>query len=95
MSDATAAVLHGPKDVRIERRGTHPVGTRVAIEPAIPCGRCRACRGGRYNQCPDGRCFGSPPTDGAFTGRLAVPSEFAHPLPADFPLAAGALIERG
>ncbi|MFI0819472.1 NAD(P)-dependent alcohol dehydrogenase [Streptomyces sp. NPDC021098] len=148
MNDATAAVLHGPKDVRIERRpipepapgeilvdigavglcgsdlhyyahgengpnvlrsptalgheaagtvvagdGTHPVGSRVAIEPAVPCGRCAACRGGRYNQCHDGHCFGSPPTDGALIGQLAVPSEFAHPLPDDLPLTAGALIE--
>ncbi|MEU1945627.1 NAD(P)-dependent alcohol dehydrogenase [Streptomyces sp. NPDC020125] len=148
MNDATAAILHGPKDVRIERRpipqpasgevlveigavglcgsdlhyyahgengpnvlrsptalgheaagtvvagdGPLPAGTRVAIEPAIPCGRCRACRAGRYNQCPHGRCFGSPPTDGALTGHLAVPAEFAHPLPDDFPLTSGALIE--
>ena len=42
-----------------------PLGTRVAIEPAVGCGNCATCRSGRYNLCPAGTCFGSPPTHGA------------------------------
>ena len=30
-------------------------GQRVAIEPGIPCRKCRYCKGGRYNLCPDCR----------------------------------------
>ncbi|WP_218107881.1 NAD(P)-dependent alcohol dehydrogenase [Streptomyces sp. MnatMP-M27] len=93
-------VLRSPTALGHEAAGTVlgdggplPAGTRVAIEPAIPCGRCHACRAGRYNQCPHGHCFGSPPTDGALTGHLTVPAEFAHPLPGDLPLGSGALIE--
>ena len=28
-------------------------GDRVAIEPGVTCGRCPACKEGRYNLCPD------------------------------------------
>jgi L-iditol 2-dehydrogenase len=38
------------------------VGTRVAVEPAVGCGRCPTCRTGRYNLCPNGTCLGSCPT---------------------------------
>ena len=33
---------------------------------ACPCGRCRECRAGRYNLCPDVVFFATPPVDGAF-----------------------------
>ena len=42
------------------------VGQRVALEPGVPCRRCRACRSGHYNLCPDIRFFATPPVDGAF-----------------------------
>jgi L-iditol 2-dehydrogenase len=42
-------------------------GDRVASETAAYiCGRCRSCRAGEYNLCPDRRGFGYG-TDGAFT----------------------------
>ncbi|GAA1895489.1 NAD(P)-dependent alcohol dehydrogenase [Streptomyces durmitorensis] len=72
----------------------HPEpGTPVAVEPAHPCGRCALCRAGRYNLCPRGTCFGSPPTDGALTEYLVVPEGFVHPLPASMDVRHGALIE--
>ncbi|MFG2648327.1 NAD(P)-dependent alcohol dehydrogenase [Streptomyces sp. NPDC048436] len=71
----------------------HPVGTPVAVEPAHPCGRCALCREGRYNLCPRGTCFGSPPTDGALAEYLVVPEDFVHPLPASMDVRHGALIE--
>lgn len=70
-----------------------PHGTPVAIEPAHPCGRCALCRAGRYNLCPQGTCFGSPPTDGALTEFISVPRDFAHPMPASMDVTLGALIE--
>ena len=49
----------------------HAVGDRVTLEPGVPCGRCRECRAGRYNLCPDVVFFATPPVDGAF-------AEFVH-----------------
>ena len=68
-------------------------GTPVAIEPAVGCGACAACRAGRYNLCPAGTCFGSPPTHGLMAGQVIVPVRAVHPLPHGLPLELGALIE--
>lgn len=70
-----------------------PVGTRVAVEPAVGCGRCAICRQGRYNICPTGTCFGSPPTDGTMTEYLVAPSRAVHPLPDALPTEVASLVE--
>ena len=57
------------------------VGKRVALEPGVPCGRCRQCRAGRYNLCPDVRFFATPPIDGAFATHVVIASDFAHDVP--------------
>ncbi|WP_307849718.1 NAD(P)-dependent alcohol dehydrogenase [Qaidamihabitans albus] len=59
----------------------HEPGTRVALEPGVPCSRCTQCRLGRYNLCPDMRFFGTPPIDGAFCEYVVLREEFAHPVP--------------
>ncbi len=71
----------------------HHVGDRVAIEPGVPCGRCRECRGGRYNLCRDVRFLGAPPVDGAFTTHVAIHEDFAFALPDHLSDATGALME--
>jgi L-iditol 2-dehydrogenase len=71
----------------------HAVGDRVALEPGLPCGRCRECRAGRYNLCRDVRFLGAPPTDGAFTRFVAMHEDFAHALPDGVSDEAGALME--
>jgi L-iditol 2-dehydrogenase len=71
----------------------HPVGTRVAIEPGVPCRRCRLCRAGSYHLCRDIRFLATPPVDGAFTRLLAVPDDFAYPLPEQLDAEQGALLE--
>lgn len=68
-------------------------GTAVVIEPALPCGECAACQSGRYNLCPTGTCFGSPPTDGLFARHVVVPEAAVHPLPDSIPAEIGAAIE--
>lgn len=70
-----------------------PYGTPVAVEPAHPCRRCRLCLAGRYNLCPRGTCFGSPPTNGALTEYVSVPRDFVHPLPENLDVTHGALAE--
>ncbi len=74
-------------------RASVAVGTPVVIEPAVPCGVCASCLAGRYNVCPDGYCFGSPPTDGLFSQSVVVPAASVHELPAAVPPEIGAVIE--
>ncbi len=69
------------------------VGRRVALEPGVPCRRCRVCRSGRYNLCPEIRFLGTPPVDGAFSRYLAHDADFVHPLPDALSFDAGALLE--
>ncbi|MBN3496587.1 alcohol dehydrogenase catalytic domain-containing protein [Arthrobacter pascens] len=68
-------------------------GTAVVIEPALPCGTCPTCVSGRYNLCPSGTCFGSPPTDGLFARHAVVPAAALHALPESVPAEIGAAIE--
>ncbi len=70
-----------------------PAGTPVAVDPAIPCGRCRFCLAGHPNLCTDLRFFGSPPMPGAFCECVAHPAHLLIPLPPATPFSAGAVIE--
>ncbi len=69
------------------------VGDRVVVEPAAPCGRCRFCRTGRYNLCPEKRFMGDPPSNGAFAEFVAWPAAFAYRMPAEMTFDEGALVE--
>jgi L-iditol 2-dehydrogenase len=71
----------------------HAVGDRVTLEPGVPCGRCRECRAGRYNLCPDVKFFATPPVDGAFANFVAIHEDFAFALPEEVSEEAGALME--
>jgi 2-desacetyl-2-hydroxyethyl bacteriochlorophyllide A dehydrogenase len=57
-------------------------GARVVIEPNIPCGHCAICRRGRGNVCPNKRSLGLN-APGVFAERVAVPSDFVHPVPVE------------
>ncbi|WP_243795358.1 alcohol dehydrogenase catalytic domain-containing protein [Saccharopolyspora gloriosae] len=69
------------------------LGRTVAVEPARPCRRCATCAAGRYNLCPSGRCFGSPPVHGTIRGTLVVDAELVHPVPSEIDPAVSALVE--
>jgi L-iditol 2-dehydrogenase len=56
----------------VAESGTHR-GRRVAVDPAIPCGRCEVCTTGRENLCPDMRFAGHGSTDGGLREYLAWP----------------------
>ena len=71
----------------------HTIGDRVAIEPGVPCGRCRQCRSGRYNLCRDIRFLATPPVDGALTSCLTIDENFAHTVPDTLSFEAAALLE--
>jgi L-iditol 2-dehydrogenase len=68
-------------------------GERVAIDPAIPCQRCRACRDGYRNLCYRIRFSGHGETDGMLREVMAWPSALLHPLPETVSDVAGAMLE--
>ena len=69
------------------------VGDRVTIEPGAPCRKCRFCKSGRYNLCPQKRFMGDPPTNGAFAEYVSWPSDFVFEMPEDMTYDEGAMIE--
>jgi L-iditol 2-dehydrogenase len=68
-------------------------GQRVAIDPAIPDGTCRACRDGYRNLCPHVRFSGHGGTDGSLREFMTWPSELLHPLPDRLSDSDGAMLE--
>jgi len=68
-------------------------GERVAIDPAIPCETCRACRDGYRNLCYRIRFSGHGETDGMMREVMSWPSELLRPLPDGVSDADGAMLE--
>lgn len=68
-------------------------GQRVAIDPAVPCETCRACRDGYRNLCYRIQFAGHGETDGMLRELMPWPASLLHPLPDEISDAAGALLE--
>ena len=68
------------------------VGQRVVVQPQIYCGRCRACRAGLSNICPNMSILGIERA-GAFAERVAVPANRLFALPDGLSDLDGALVE--
>ncbi len=68
-------------------------GERVAIDPAIPCEACRACRDGYRNLCYNIQFAGHGATDGMMRELITWPARLLHPLPDAVSDAAGAMLE--
>ena len=68
-------------------------GERVAIDPAIPDGTCRACRDGYRNLCYHIRFSGHGRTDGMMREYMTWPAELLHPLPDKVSDSGGAMLE--
>lgn len=73
-------------------RGIAP-GDRVTIEPGIPCGRCQACKSGRYNLCPQVVFLSAPGTNGTFCDYVSVRADMLFRLPDGMDYELGALVE--
>lgn len=73
--------------------GGPPVGTRVAVDPAIPCGRCEFCLEGNPNVCPQILFLSTPPTGGSLCEFVAHPASLVFPLPEGLDFADGAMLE--
>lgn len=69
------------------------LGQRVAIEPGVPCRRCRQCKAGTYNLCQQMAFYATPPVDGAFAEYVIIAEDFAHPVPDSLSDDAAGLIE--
>jgi threonine dehydrogenase-like Zn-dependent dehydrogenase len=70
------------------------VGTRVAINPAVTCGRCELCLSGQDNRCAERRLHGcTPDLPGAFADSFVVAAPNAVPFDGPAPLEWGALVE--
>jgi len=68
-------------------------GTRVAVDPAVPCWHCRQCEEGHPNLCPHHYFYGVWPDDGALRGEMIVEARNCFPVPAVMSEAAVALLE--
>ena len=68
-------------------------GQRVAIDPAIPCQTCRACRDGYRNLCYRLKFSGHGDTDGMMREFMAWPTTALYPLPDRVSDADGAMLE--
>lgn len=69
------------------------VGDRVAVEPGVTCGTCKACKEGRYNLCPDVEFLATPPVDGAFVQYIKMRQDFVFQIPDTLSYEEAALIE--
>ncbi|TQS73352.1 L-idonate 5-dehydrogenase [Rhodobacteraceae bacterium] len=73
------------------------IGTRVAINPSHPCGRCKFCDAGAHQHCMNMRFKGSamfmPHEQGFFRDRLAIGAAQCFAVADDVPMAEAALAE--
>ncbi|MGI5818281.1 MAG: zinc-binding alcohol dehydrogenase family protein [Armatimonadota bacterium] len=67
-------------------------GSRVVLDPSMPCGGCYPCRTGRYNCCEKMRVLGVH-APGAFAEYYVAPVECLHGIPADMSADAAVMVE--
>ena len=68
-------------------------GTRVAVDPAQPCGRCEACDQGHPNLCWRLHFCGVYPDGGSLCEWMHMPARSCFPIPDDMDHTTGALLE--
>lgn len=81
--------------VRSVGSGVSPsrVGTRVVVEPGLPCGTCARCQEGRGHICDHLKVIGCVGWPGSLAERLQVPASNLIPLPDGLSLREGATVE--
>jgi 2-desacetyl-2-hydroxyethyl bacteriochlorophyllide A dehydrogenase len=73
--------------------GDLPAGTRVTIEPDLPCWRCKQCLAGRQNLCENLRFFGCAHDQGGMADFFTVDVRRVHVIPDELDWRTAALIE--
>lgn len=74
--EATARVVRVASDVTRLK-----AGDVVAVEPALPCGKCTECEDGRYHTCRQTRYMATPPQDGCLSRLFSWPAKWCHRVP--------------
>jgi len=70
-----------------------PVGTRVTMEPFLPCWACKQCRAGRQNICENLRFFGCAHDQGGMADYFTVDQRRLHVIPSSLSWRQAAFIE--
>ena len=87
--ECVAVVEKGGKDVK-----TIKPGDRVAVDPAVSCGRCDQCLRGRPNTCRHLLFLGCPgQLDGSLAEFIVMPESNCYPLPERTDIKHGILAE--
>lgn len=68
-------------------------GTRVAVDPAQPCGRCALCEQGEPNLCQRLHFCGTYPDDGSLSEFMLMPAHTCFPIPDTLDDTTAALLE--
>lgn len=68
-------------------------GSRVAVEPAITCGCCEFCRGGRHNLCENVVFLGGLQAPGLLRELATIPARNATRIPDTMSYSAAAVVE--
>jgi L-iditol 2-dehydrogenase len=87
------AKLDHPLILGHEFAGETEDGQRVAVDPAIPCGKCEFCKHGHPNLCPDVHFAGHGGIDGALREYMAWDEKYLFPIPDSLTFADGAMLE--
>jgi len=69
------------------------IGDRVTVEPVYSCGKCEACKQGKYNLCSLMGFYGLAGGGGGFSEYASVPAHMIHKLPDNVSFEQGALVE--
>ena len=87
------AKLEHPLVLGHEFAGKTEDGQRVAVDPAIPCGRCEFCKHGHPNLCENMIFAGHGRQDGAMRECMAWNNKCLFPIPDSFTFEDGAMLE--
>lgn len=68
-------------------------GDRVIVEPIVACGKCPACKEGKYNLCSSLGFHGLCGSGGGFAEYTVFPEEFIHKIPEGISYEKAALVE--
>ncbi|OBZ14391.1 butanediol dehydrogenase [Bacillus sp. FJAT-27264] len=69
------------------------IGDRVVVEPIFACGKCAACKQGKYNLCNKMGFLGLAGGGGGFSEYVAVDVNMVHKIPSSLSYEQGALVE--
>ncbi|MFC3746594.1 2,3-butanediol dehydrogenase [Paenibacillus sp. GCM10012306] len=69
------------------------IGDRVVVEPIFACGKCAACKQGKYNLCEKMGFLGLAGGGGGFSEYVAVDVNMVHKIPSNLSYEQGALVE--